>query len=237
MTSRRILHHAPGCALSEAVRVMLVEKRLDHELHKVDVTRFRQLDPAYLAVNASGQLPALEFEGAVLTEAFFILCWLDERFPDPPLGGDDPAARYRVQVIGQLVERAVAPNLAVLEWIERGGDPPTSIALARLPLERRRWWEQAAGGFSLAEERAAETGLARALEECERWLSEHPWLAGNAYTLADILLFPFIDRLDDARRGPAVCAWFERTANRLPPGALTGQKPVVTLGPERGRWG
>jgi len=237
MNSRRILYHAPGCALSQAVQLMLIEKRLDYELHKVDVTRFEQLDPAFLALYPSGQVPALEFEGAVLTEAFFILCWLDERFPDPPLGGADPAARYRVQVIGQLVERAIAPNLAVLEWSAQGGAVPPADALARLPRERRAVWVRAIEGFPPEEAAAAEVGLARALDDCDSWLARHDWLAGDDYSIADILMFPLAGRLDEARCGTALRQWLARVAARVPASALAGQVPVVTMGPERGRWG
>ncbi|MEO6389161.1 MAG: glutathione S-transferase family protein [Croceibacterium sp.] len=237
MTSRRIFYHAKGCALSQAVQIMLVEKRLDYELHLVDVSAFEQLDPAFLAINLSGQVPAIEFDGKVLTEAFFILCWLDERFPDPPLGGTDPAARYQVQAIGQLVERAMASNLALLEWAARGGATPAAEAYMRLPPERRALWERAFTGFPPAELSAAAAGLARALAECELWLEHHPWLAGDDYTLADVLLFPLVHRLGEGMRGAALREWYARIAARPAAALVLQEPPVVTMGPERGRWG
>jgi glutathione S-transferase len=232
-----VLHHAPGCALSQAVRIGIAEKGLDHELWTVDAAAFAQFDPPFLALNRTGQVPVLEAEGAPLTEAFLILCYLDERFPDPPLGGADPAARYRVQVVGQLVERAICPTLALLEWVASPGPSPPLEALARLPLERRALWEKAAAGFSVAEITAADVGLARALDDCEAWLASHPWLAGEDYSIADILLFPLVDRLDEAMRGPALRDWHARVAARTAVTALEAEAPVITMGPERGRWG
>jgi len=232
-----VLHHAPGCALSQAVRILLVEKSIGHEPWTVDVATFEQFDPAFLALNPSGQAPVLQAEGAALTEAFFILCYLDERFPDPALGGGDPAARYRVQVVGQLVERAIAPNLALLEWAASPAAAPSGEALFRLPLERRALWDKAVAGFSVAEITAADVGLARALDDCEQWLASHPWLAGEDYTIADMLLYPLAGRLDEAMRGPALRNWLTRVAARPAVASLGEETPVITMGPERGRWG
>lgn len=232
-----VLHHAPGCALSQAVRIMLAEKGIEHELWTLDVAAFEQLDPAFVALNPAGQLPVLQAEGAALTEAFLILYYLDERFPDPPLGGADPAARYRVQVVGQLVERAIAPNLALLEWNECGGATPSGEALMRLPVERRALWEKAFAGFSTAELTAADVGLARALDDCEQWLASHPWLAGADFTVADILLFPLVARMDQAMLGQATHEWQTRVAVRPAIAGIADEAPVVTMGPERGRWG
>lgn len=235
--SRLVLHSAQGCALSQAVRIMLTEKRLEHELRQLDVTAFEQMDAAFLAINPNGQVPVLETRGAALTEAFYILCYLDEHFPDPPLGGADPAARYRVQVVGQLVERAIAPNLALLEWTERGGATPTAEAYLRLPPERRALWEKAFAGFSVAELTGADVGLARALDDCESWLAGHPWLAGEDYTIADILLFPIVARLNEAMLGLALRDWRVRVAERPASSIIAGEQPLTTMGPERGRWG
>jgi glutathione S-transferase len=232
-----VFHHAPGCALSQAVRIILAEKGQEITWSRVDVTAFEQLDPAFMALTPAGQVPMLETRGAALTEAFLILCYLDERFLDPPLGGEDPAARYRVQVVGQLVERAIAPNLALLEWSERGGATPSADALMRLPLERRALWEKAFAGFSTAELTGADVGLARALDDCESWLAAHPYLAGEDYTIADILLFPFATRLDPAMLGPALSKWHQRVAAREAVAVIAEENPVVTMGPERGRWG
>jgi glutathione S-transferase len=197
-----VLHHAPGCALSQAVRIVLAEKGLEHALRTVDTAAHAQFDPASLALNPAGQLPVLEAEGAVLSEAFFILCYLDDRFPEPPFGGSDPAARYRVQYLGKLVEGAIAPNLALLEWAKRTAAVPPAEALDRLPRERRMQWRKAIHGSTQDEMASARASLARALKGCEAWLAENAWLAGSEYTLADMLLFPLIHRMDPGLGGP-----------------------------------
>ena len=61
--------------------------------------------PAYLAINPSGQVPALHLgDGEVLTEASAILTYLADSFPGAALGGGDtPLARYRLaQILSYL---------------------------------------------------------------------------------------------------------------------------------------
>jgi glutathione S-transferase len=235
--TRILLHHAQGCALSQSVRMGLAEKGLERELHTVGTATFPQMEPGFLALNSAGQTPVLEADGLVLTEAFFILCWLDEQFPDPALGGADPAERYRILEIGKLVEDAIAPSLALLEWVAAPGTRLPPEALVRLPRERRAWWDKALAGFSAAERSAAEDGLARALDFCEQQLERHPWLAGADFTIADILLFPLAARIDEALLGPALREWRGHVAARPSAYVVATEERTVTLGPERPRWG
>jgi glutathione S-transferase len=235
--TRLLLHHAQGCALSQAVRMGIAEKGLERELHTVGTATFPLLEPSFLALNRSGQAPVLEADKLVLTEAFFILCWLDEQFPEPALGGADPAERYRILEIGQLVETAIAPNLALLEWVDDPGPTPPAAALARLPRERRAWWGKALAGFPAAEIAAARAGLVRALDTCEQRLEEHQWLAGADFTIADVLLYPHAARIDEAMLGPALCEWRGHVAARPSAFAVAGEERSVMLGPERPRWG
>lgn len=235
--TRLLLHHAQGCALSQSVRMALAEKGLERELHTVGDATFPQMEPGFLALNPAGQTPVLEADGLVLTETFFILCWLDEQFLDPALGGADPAERYRILEIGQLVEAAIAPNLALLEWAAAPSTRNPPEALARLPRERQAWWVEAIAGFSRADRAAAQAGLVRALAFCEQQLERHMWLAGADFTIADILLFPLAARVDEALLGPALQAWRGHVAGRPSAYVVATEERTVTLGPERPRWG
>lgn len=228
--TRLVLHHAPGCALSQAVRIALAEKGLAHDVRTVDLA---SRDAGLLAVNPAGLVPVLEADGAVLTEAFFILCYLEDAFPQSPFGGGDPAVRYRVQYVGKLVETAIAPNLAMLEWAERGGAMPADAE--RLPPERRAWWRKAGTGFTGQELGAGRVGLERAFADCESWLAAHAWLAGEDFTIADMLLAPLAARVPGL--GAATSRWLARTRRRLAVERALSEPPLVTLGPERGRWG
>ncbi len=235
--TRIVLHHAQGCALSQSVRMALAEKGLERELHTVGLHTFPQMEPGFLALNPSGQAPVLEADGLLLTEAFLILCWIDERFPEPSLGGADPAERYRVLETGQLVERAIAPNLALLEWSADPRAVPPEESLARLPRERRLWWDKAIAGYPKSEIAAARASLTRGLDACEERLEDHQWLAGIDFTIADVLLYPLVARLDEAMLGEALREWRGHVAARPSAFCVASEERAVMPGPERPRWG
>jgi glutathione S-transferase len=233
------LHHGGLAGHSASVLIALAEKGVEFESDFVDLAEFEEFDPAFLALNPSGQVPVLEADGRVLTETFFILLWLDETYPDPPLGGADPRARYAVHKWGKYLETHIAPNLAIVRWARRGGVAPDAADLARLPPERRALWQQAAAGFGEEEIERARAALDKALARMVPDLSAG-WLAGHEYTLADIAVYPHVAQLDELGIGvPApVADWLARVAARPAVREVAGEMPLVaTMGPEPGRWG
>lgn len=239
------LYHGGPSGHSASLLIALAEKGLDFESRPLDLGAYEQHGEAYLAVNPTGQVPVLREDGRQLSESFFILLYLDERYPDPPLGGVDPRARYAVQKWGKYVETHIAPNLAILGWSERGlpADARTRPGFDRLPPERRALWHKAAEGFSADEADAARAALGKAASRIADDLADGPWLAGNDYTIADIIVFPHLARFADlgiAVPDPAR-QWLARIEGRPQVRAALGDggidRGVTTMGPERGRWG
>jgi glutathione S-transferase len=90
------LFHAPR-ACSLGIRILLEEIGVPHEVATIDLSSGQQRDPAYLAVNPKGKVPALvRDDGTVLTEFQAIALWLARRFPEAELLPDDPEAATRV---------------------------------------------------------------------------------------------------------------------------------------------
>lgn len=83
------LYYSPG-ACSLAPHVVLRWAGADFEAVRAD-----RSDPAYLAINPSNAVPALDTgEGFVLTQAGAVLHYLARRFPETGLaGGDTPRAQ------------------------------------------------------------------------------------------------------------------------------------------------
>jgi len=239
------LFHGGPDGYSAAVLIALAEKGLAFENHQVDLAAFAQHDPAFLAINPAGQLPVLRDGDRTLTEAFFILLYLDERYPEPPLGGADPKARYAVQKWGKYVETHIAPNLAIVDWDQRGRTPDAAqqARLAALTPERQALWTQALNGFSAEDVQTAKAALAKAADRIAEDLARQDWLAGAGWSLADIIVFPHAARF--ASLGltvpAAVADWLARVAQRPAVQQAIGRgdhaPAVATMGPERGRWG
>jgi len=131
----------------------------------------------YLAINPQGLVPALQADGAVLTQSLAICEYLDELHPEPPLLPADPVERAHVRGFAQAIACDIHPlqNLKVLRMLRaRGLD------------------EEAVNGWA---REVIETGL----EACARLIAERdgPFCFGDRVTLADICLIP---QLANARR-------------------------------------
>ena len=73
-----ILHGYWRSGTSYRTRIALNLKGVVYETAPVDLVEGAQKSDAYLALNPQGLVPALEVEGAVLTQSPAILEWLEE---------------------------------------------------------------------------------------------------------------------------------------------------------------
>lgn len=237
-----ILHYAPGSAHSAAVRIALAEKGLEAEERRIDLARFEQLEPGFLALGSEGTVPLLEYDGRAMSGSFPLLLFLDETFPDTSLAGADPRARYRVHKWGKYVETHIAPNLAIVRWHALRGKLTDDARerIERLPPARRDLWRRAAAGFDREELAAAADALRISGDRAAVDLGTGPWLAGAAFTLADLAVYPHFAQFNPLGLdlpGP-VAGWLQRVAARPSVEALRQDMfPLATMGPERGRWG
>jgi GST-like protein len=86
-----------GAFSAEAV---LAEAGAPYEFQLISLDRNEQREPAFLAINPSGKMPALRLpEGQIVTESLAILLTLADHFPNakllPPQGGPVRTQAYR----------------------------------------------------------------------------------------------------------------------------------------------
>lgn len=91
MTDTPLLHHAPMTRGNIAFW-MLEEMGIPYRLNLMSLERGDQKQPAYLAVNPMGKVPALEHKGVVVTEVAAVCAYLADAFPAANLAPqiDDP---------------------------------------------------------------------------------------------------------------------------------------------------
>jgi glutathione S-transferase len=236
------LHYAPGSAHSAAVRILLGEKGIELELHKLDLVRFEQHSPQYLAVNCHGTVPLLEDHGRKLFESFFILEYLDQLHPAPPLAGNDPGQRYTARKWGKYVETHIAPHLAIARWAALKGKVPDQAAanLANLLPPRCELWLRAAKGFDREQLGTSTCVLLTAGDRIAADLADGGWLCGDSFTVGDIAVYPHLAQFAalGLRVPDAVDEWLARVAERPSVRAIQRDLfPVAVMGPEPGRWG
>lgn len=92
------LFYSPSTA-SLVVHWLLIELGVPHELRELDFERGDQKSPDYLKLNPQGRVPALVWNGEVITEAAAILLHLADAHPQaglaPPLGSIERARYYQ----------------------------------------------------------------------------------------------------------------------------------------------
>jgi fumarylacetoacetase len=88
----------------------------------------RQRQPAYLAINPQGRVPALRTDdGELLIQSPAIIEYLEERYPQAPLLSQDLAARARERAVAAVIGCDVHPlhNVSVLNRLRQlGHDEP-----------------------------------------------------------------------------------------------------------------
>jgi glutathione S-transferase/GST-like protein len=213
----------------------LHEKQVPFVHQYVDIGAREHHEPAFLAINPAGTVPALVHDGLVLTESTPMMEYIDDAFDGPPLRPADPALRWRMRWIMRVIDHSVCPALAMIASKALAGrfrDMPEAdkqAALAKIPdPERRRNWDllmhEAIPPAELAE---SQHRVADGLALLERTLGKYPYLAGSAFSLADICAMATcyhlpVSRPDEvsAARTPRLWRWLRRCHAR--PGLQAG---------------
>lgn len=191
------LYFAPGtCSL--ATQIALADAGAAYRPVKVDFKAGAQREPAYLAINPKGRVPALATERGVLTETPALLLFVAQSFPAAGLAPlDDPFALAEVQAFNSYlcatVHVAHAHKLRGYRWVD---DPAAIEAM------RRKVPETVGQCFQLIEDR----------------MLRGPWVMGERYTICDAYLYTLATWLEgdgvDIGRLPAVKAHRDRMAER-----------------------
>ncbi|WIM14075.1 glutathione S-transferase family protein [Enhydrobacter sp.] len=186
------------------VRMFMAEKGFTVPKIEVDLRGGENRREPYLKVNPSGQLPALELDdGTVLAEITAICEYVDEIKKDTPsLIGDTAEERAKTRMWTRRID------LNIAEPATNGFRYAEGLKLFQ---NRIRCIPQAADDLkAVARER---------LVWLDRLMGDKPFIAGAKLTMADILLFAFLDflkgvgqALDPACRN--LTAWFERMKAR-----------------------
>ena len=186
------------------VRMFMAEKGIDIPKVEVDLRGGENRREPYTKLNPAGQMPALELDdGTVLAEITAICEYLDEKKKDTPsLIGDTPEERAKTRMWARRID------LNIVEPAANGFRFSEGLKLFQ---NRIRCIPEAADGLKAT----ARDKLA--------WLNglmgTNPFVCGAKLTMADILLFAFVDFMKQVGQplDPAnanLAAWYERMKAR-----------------------
>ena len=78
------LYHAEPVANSLKTLISLKEKGLQFESIYIDLHKFEQHEPWFVAINPEGQVPVLDHDGHIITHTTVIGEYLEDAFPEAP---------------------------------------------------------------------------------------------------------------------------------------------------------
>ncbi|MFT3964905.1 MAG: glutathione S-transferase family protein [Sphingobium sp.] len=187
------------------VALLLEELALPYDLVHVAVFRGEQFTPDFLALNPLGKVPVLVDPalGRPLAESGAILFYLaeaHERFL-PPAGAD----RHEVMQWVMVQMANIGPMLGQLNHFQMPGQRDSQ------PYALGRYTEIARRLYRLLDDR----------------LSDREWIAGDAYSIADIATWPWATYLEqhgfDPAAHPALVRWRDALAARPAVQAMTAR--------------
>ncbi|WUR13384.1 glutathione S-transferase N-terminal domain-containing protein [[Empedobacter] haloabium] len=177
------------------IAIALEKLELPYRVQSVDLGAGEQHTPAFLRLNPNGKIPVLvnDHDGSTLFESNAILFHLATRHDG--LIPADTAGRDTVLQWLFLQAASIGPMLGQLWWFRHASPTPNEQALARYTKEARRLYDV-----------------------IERRLAVTPFVAGDAYTVADIACWTWLVTHDelglDIGAWPAVAAWLDKVGAR-----------------------
>ena len=199
------------------VLMYLAETGVAVERRFVDIMAGENRQPDFCAKSPLGHTPLLELDdGRCIAESLAICEYLDETAAGHKLLGAAAEERARTRMLVRIVDQlVVVPMTAGFRGAEG------------LPMFRSRTLCLPDAAADL--KRLAADGLA----QVDRIVGDGPWLAGERFSLADVLLYSFVEFGAMVGQPPDpslthIAAWRDRVAER--PGAAASANPQSGIG-------
>jgi glutathione S-transferase len=210
--SEFIVHSIPGSPFGRAVLATLEEKGAAYRVSPVALDA-RQ-SPEYLALHPFGRVPAFEHDGFRLYETQAILRYLDRVRPQPALTPSDAKQAARMDQVMNINDWYLFQGVGNTIIFQRviaprllGKAPDEDVIKAAMP--------------------RAHT----VFNELARLLGSQPYFAGDAISLADLLVAPGVDFFTMTPEWPALgaphanlVAWMKRMQERPSMKATTWER-------------
>jgi glutathione S-transferase len=157
------------------VRMFLAEKGIDLAETPLDLRKREHKSDEHRERNSLGQVPTLELDdGTMISETVAICRYLEELHPKPPLFGSTAVGKAHVDMWVRRVEFVLTQPVGNF-W--RHAHPFTAALLTQY----KDFGESNRGTYAGAQ------------KWLDRELEERPYLAGEAFTMADICALSTVD--------------------------------------------
>jgi GSH-dependent disulfide-bond oxidoreductase len=188
--------------------IALGEKQVPFTSRWFDPTAFEQLAPGFprdteSTLHLEREGPLLVHDGRIVSNSFFMLEYIAATFPGADLTPGDAYQHYRMRAWGQVLT-LVGADVSILGCAKYLApkllDQNPAVLqsqLARIePLERRLAWSAVIDGtYDDRAVSAITERLGISMRRVEGALGQSAWLAGPAYSIADIDAFALLAAL------------------------------------------
>lgn len=226
------LYHHGSSVCAAKVRFAMAEKGLDWDGEYIDILKGEQFTPEYLALNAKGVVPTLVHDDTVIPDSTVIIEYLDQIAPDHAVHPADPWERAQARYWTKAVDEDLHPACGAVTFVcshrhtvlkNLGEEGVKKFLASTPPMSVTSDWKSQKDAFTRygfdAPGAADNVKLYDAyLHKMEKALDGHDWLVGDKFSIADIALTPYVNRLAmmsmrgmwENGRLPNVEAWFAR---------------------------
>jgi glutathione S-transferase len=187
--SRMIVHGIPGSPYVRAALLALEEKGADYELAAMAFGTVKQ-EP-HLSRHPFGRIPAFEHDGWMLYETQAIMRYVDAAVPGPRLQPEEPRAAARMNQLIGIADWYLMPQVSATITFNRVVKPRFKMPVDETAIA------------------AAIPNARNCIGEIARLLDGHPWMAGEALSLADLHLAPQLSMLAQAPEGAGMLTQHE----------------------------
>jgi glutathione S-transferase len=183
------------------VRIFLAEKGIDLPETFIDMRKREHKSPEYREKNSLGQIPTLELDdGTTISETVAICRYFEELHPQPPLFGRTALEKAQVDMWTRRTEFVLMTPVGMF-W--RHAHPYTAALLTQFK------------DFGESNRAHVVSGM----RWLDRELAGHEFIAGDAFTMADICALTTLDfanwiGLETPAEFTNLHGWHQRVAAR-----------------------
>lgn len=230
------LYHHGSSVCAAKVRFALTEKNVAVDnSHYIDILKGEQFTDEYRKINPKAVVPSLIHDGHIINESTVICEYVDEAFAGPTLKPSNAYERTQMRIWTKAVDEQLHPACGELTFVcshrhivMRLGEEKLKEFLSSTPDQSvtSKWKERkkeiVIQGFDAPGIEDTIKLYDGYLKKMEETLANQTWLTGEEFSLADIALTPYVNRLDmlsmsgmwEGGRLPNVTRWFNKIKAR-----------------------
>ncbi|XP_074272588.1 glutathione S-transferase TCHQD [Silene latifolia] len=203
------LYHHPLSLDSQKVRLALEENGIDYTSYHINPLTGKNMDASFFRMNPSGKLPVFQNGSHIIYNTIEIIQYI-ERIAAVSTGGDDVKLSSREVLHWMNKIQEWNPKYFTLSHVPEKHRLYVSKFIRRIVIARMAEFPDLASSYHIRlreqydmEEklkdpaiiRRSEEHLVRLLDDVEAQLDQTPYLVGDEFTMADVMLIPVLARL------------------------------------------